>query len=49
MPESLFWCFLVIFAKFGRAPLLQNNTEWLFLIIAVAIVANGVLAKETVN
>ena len=49
MPESLFWCFLVNFAKFERVPLLQNNTEWLLLIIAVSIVVKGVLAKETVK
>ena len=46
-PESLFWCFLVNFAKFLRAPL--NSTGRLLLIIAVSVVAKGVLANETVN
>ena len=49
VPESLFWCFLVNFAKFVRTPFLQNSTGRLVLIIAVSIVAKGVLANETVN
>ena len=49
VPESLFWCFLVNFAEFVRTPLLQNSTGRLLLIIAVSIVAKGVLANETVN
>ena len=49
MPESLFWCFLVNFAKFVRTPFLQNSTGRLLLIIAVSIVVKGVLANETVN
>ena len=49
MPESLFWCFLVNFAEFVRKPFLQNSTGQLILIIAVSVVAKGVLANETVN
>ena len=49
VPESLFWCFLVNFAKFQRTPFLQNSTGRLPLIIAVSRVVNGVLANETVN
>ena len=49
VPESLFWCFLVNFAKFVRTPFLQNSTGRLLLIIAVSIVAKGVLVNETVN
>ena len=49
VPESLFWCFLVNFAKFVRTPFLQNSTGRLLLIIAVSIVVKGVLANETVN
>ena len=49
MPESLFWCFLVNFAKFVRTTFLQNSTGQLLLIIAVSIVVKGVLANETVN
>ena len=50
VPEFLFfWCFLVNFAKFVRTPFLQNSTGRLLLIIAVSIVAKGVLANETVN
>ena len=45
MPESLSWCFLVNFAEFVRTPALQK----LIVIIAVSIVAKGVLANETVN
>ena len=37
------------FAKFVRTSVLQNNTGRLFLIIAVSIVAKGVLANENVN
>ena len=37
------------FAKFARAPFLQNSTGRLLLIIAVSIIAKGVLANETVN
>ena len=46
--ESLFWCFLVNFAKFVRTPFLQNSSRWMLLIIAVSIAANGVLANESV-
>ena len=46
---SLFCCFLVNFAEFVRTLFLQNSTERLLLIIAVSVVANGVLANETVN
>ena len=49
MLESLFWCFLVNFAKFERTPFLQNSTGRLLLIIAVSIVVKGVLANKTVN
>ena len=49
MPESLFWCFLVNFAKFVRTPFFQNNTERLLLIIAISIVVKGELANETEN
>ena len=49
VPESLFWCFLVNFAEFVRTSFLQNSTGRLLLIIAVSIVAKGVLANETVN
>ena len=49
MPESLFWCFLVNFAKFVRTPFLQNSTGRLLLIIAVSIVVKGVLTNEKVN
>ena len=37
------------FAKFARAPFLQNTTGSLILIIAVSIVLEGELANETVN
>ena len=47
--ESLFWCFRVNLAKFLRTRFLQNSTGRLLLIIAVSIVAKGVLAHETVN
>ena len=49
MPESLFWRFLVNFAKFVRTPFLQNSTRQRLLIVALSIVAKGVLANETVN
>ena len=49
VPESLFWCFLVNFAKLVRTPFLQNSTGPLILIIAVSIVAKGVLANDTVT
>ena len=49
MPESLFCCFLVSFVKFVRAPFLQNTTGRVFLIIAVSVVAKGVLANGAVN
>ena len=50
MLESLFWCFLVNFTKFVRTPFLQNSiTGRVFLITAVAVVAEEVLANETVN
>ena len=35
--------------KFARTPFLQNSTGWQVLIIAVSIVAKGVLANKTVN
>ena len=44
-----FWCFLVNFAEFVRTPFLKNSTVRLLLIIAVSIVAKGVLPNETVN
>ena len=44
-----FWCFLVNFTKFARTPFLQNSTGRLLLIIAVSVVAKGVLANNTVN
>ena len=47
--ESVFWCFLMNFAKFVITPFLQNSTGRLLLIIAVSIVAKGVLANQTVN
>ena len=37
------------FAKFVRAPFLQNTTVPLRLIIAVSIAVKGELANETVN
>ena len=43
------WCFLVNFAKFTRTPFLQNSIGRLFLIIAVLVVAKGVLANEPMN
>ena len=49
MLESLFWCFLVNFAKFVRKPVLQDSTGRLLLIKAVSIGAKGVLTNETVN
>ena len=49
LSESRFWCFLVNFAKFVRAPFLQNSTKRLLLIIAVSIVVKGLLVNETVN
>ena len=53
MPESLFWCFLVNFAKFVRTPFLQNSkgqqrttaTDY----SSINIVVKGILANETVN
>ena len=42
-------CFLVDFAKFVTAPFLQNSTRRMLLVIAVSIVAKGVLANKTVN
>ena len=47
-PGSLFWCFGVNFAKFAKIHFSQNSTGRLFLIIAVTIIAKGVLSKETV-
>ena len=47
--DSLFWCFLVNFAKFVRTPFLQNSTEQLPLIIAISVETKGVLANETVS
>ena len=49
LSESRFCCFLVNFAKFARAPFLQNSTGRLLLIIAVSIVVKGLLVTETVN
>ena len=49
VPESLFCCFLVSFVKFVRAPFLQSSTGRVFLIIAVSVVAKGVLANGAVN
>ena len=49
VPESLFWRFLVNFAKFVRTPFLQNSTRQRLLIVALSIVAKGVLTNETVN
>ena len=49
VPESFFWCFLVNFREHAKAPFLQNSTGRLLLIVAVSIVAKGVLTKETVN
>ena len=37
------------FSKFVRAPILQNITERLLLIIAVSIAVKGVFTNETVN
>ena len=48
VPESL-WYFLVNFAKLTRTPFLKNSTGRLLLIIALSIVAKGVLANKTVN
>ena len=47
MPESLFWGFLVSFAKFVRTFSEQNGR--LLLIIAVSIITQGVLANVTIN
>ena len=47
--RNFFWCFLVNFAKLARTLFLQNSSGRLHLIIAVSIVAKGVLANETVN
>ena len=49
MPKSLFWCFLVDFAKFVRTPFLQNSTVSILLIIAVSIVGKRVLTNITIN
>ena len=49
VPESLFWCFLVNFTEFVTTPFWQSSTRRLLWIIAVSIVAKGVLANETVN
>ena len=48
VPESLFCCSLVSFAEFVRKPFLQNSAGRLILIIAVSVVAKGLLANETV-
>ena len=40
-----FWCFLVNFVKFARTPFLQNSSGRLLLIMAVSIVAKGVLVN----
>ena len=42
-------CFRVSFVEFVKTPFLQNSTGGLLLIIAVSIVAKGVLANEIVN
>ena len=44
-----FGAFFVNFAEFVKTPFLQNSTGRLILIIAVSVVAKGVLANETVN
>ena len=44
-----FWCFLVDFVKFARTRFLQNSSGRLLLIMAVSIVAKGVLVNEIVN
>ena len=44
-----FWCSFVNFTKFWRTRFLQNSTVQLLLIVAVSIVAKGVLANDTVN
>ena len=49
MPESLFWCFLLTFAKIVKTPFLQNRTGRLLLVIAVSIVVKQVFATETAN
>ena len=49
VPEPLFLCFLVNFAKFVRTLFLKNSTGRLLRIIEVSIVVKGVLANETVN
>ena len=49
VPKSLFWCFLVDFAKFVRTPFLQNSTVSILLIIAVSIVGKRVLTNITIN
>ena len=49
VPESLFLCFLVNFAKFVTTPFLKNSTGRLLRIIEVSVVVKGVLANETVN
>ena len=45
VPESLFRCFLVNFAKLVTSPFLQNNTRRLLLSIAVSTEAKGVLYR----
>ena len=47
VPESLFWGFLVSFAKFVRTFSEQHGR--LLLIIAVSIITQGVLANVTIN
>ena len=42
VPESLFLCFLVNFAKFVKTPFLKNSTRRDLLIIELSIVAKGV-------
>ena len=42
-------CFLTNFAKFVRAPFLQNTTERLLLIVAVSIVVKGELENENLD
>ena len=37
------------FAKFVKAPFLQNTTRRLFLIVAVSMVVKGELANENLN
>ena len=49
VPESLFGIFLWILRNLEEHLFLQNSTGRLLLIIAVSIVAKGLLANETVK